>query len=231
MRLKYFINQKNFFFVFLSLFITFTFGCQKDLINKSLSVCESIKVPCYGDKLIVRIETNKGIILVELNGNSAPITVGNFIDLVNRGVYENTSFHRVINKPIPFIVQGGDPLTSSLRSPLSDYGTGGFIDPDKGQTRYIPLEIKLSNEEKPRYNEIISQADDLSDIDLRHNRGSFAMARSKKLNSASSQFYIALKALPELDGRYSVFGKIIEGIEILDLINEGDLILKAIVLD
>ena len=53
------------------------------------------------------------------------------------------------------------------------------------------------------------------------------MARSKKINSASSQFYISLKSLPELDGRYAVFGKVISGMNIVELIEEEDFIVQA----
>ena len=53
------------------------------------------------------------------------------------------------------------------------------------------------------------------------------MARSKAVNSASLQFYILLKSLPELDGRYAVFGKVISGMNIVDLIQEEDFIIEA----
>ena len=53
------------------------------------------------------------------------------------------------------------------------------------------------------------------------------MARTKKINSASSQFYISLKSLPELDGRYAVFGKVISGMNIVELIEEEDFIVQA----
>ena len=53
------------------------------------------------------------------------------------------------------------------------------------------------------------------------------MARTKNVNSASSQFYISLKSLPELDGRFAVFGKVIKGMNIVDLIEEEDFIVKA----
>ena len=53
------------------------------------------------------------------------------------------------------------------------------------------------------------------------------MARSKKLNSASSQFYISLKSLPELDGRFAVFGKVISGMNVVELIKEDDFIVEA----
>ena len=57
------------------------------------------------------------------------------------------------------------------------------------------------------------------------------MARSERLNSANTQFFISLKNLPELDGRYTVFGKIINGFNILNLIDEGDYILSIKVVD
>ena len=66
-----------------------------------------------------------------------------------------------------------------------------------------------------------------NNIELMHKRGYLSMARSKELNSASSQFYILLKTLPELDGRFAAFGKVISGMNIVDLIQEGDLIIEA----
>ena len=66
-----------------------------------------------------------------------------------------------------------------------------------------------------------------NNIELKHKRSYLSMARSKKLNSANSQFYILLKSLPELDGRFSVFGKVISDMNVVELIEEGDFIVKA----
>jgi magnesium chelatase family protein len=63
--------------------------------------------------------------------------------------------------------------------------------------------------------------------ELRPVRGALAMARSADPNSASAQFYIALKALPELDGRYAVFGRVTQGMEVVDEISQGDRLVKA----
>jgi peptidyl-prolyl cis-trans isomerase B (cyclophilin B) len=90
----------------------------------------------------------------------------------------------------------------------------------------IPLEIKLKGEDKPRYNSLISKYDDFNRIELTHRRGALAMARAQLLNSASIQFYISLKDLPELDGRYAVFGRVVDGMNVIDSLNEGDLILN-----
>ncbi|NDG24202.1 MAG: peptidylprolyl isomerase, partial [Synechococcaceae bacterium WBB_10_009] len=61
--------------------------------------------------------------------------------------------------------------------------------------------------------------------------GAVAMARSSDPNSASAQFYIALQALPELDGRYAVFGRVVQGMDVVDRIQQGDKLLKARVLE
>ena len=75
------------------------------------------------------IETNKGSITIELYEDKAPITAGNFIDLVERGFYDGLKFHRF--EP-GFVIQGGDPRGN---------GTGGFIDPQTGRERRIKLEV------------------------------------------------------------------------------------------
>ena len=66
-------------------------------------------------------------------------------------------------------------------------------------------------------------------LQLAHERGALAMARSQSPNSASAQFYIALQALPELDGRYAVFGRVVKGMEVVERIQQGDRLLKATV--
>ena len=77
----------------------------------------------------VKIVTNKGEITVELYEDKAPITAGNFLDLVKRGFYDGLSFHRY--EP-GFVIQGGDPKGN---------GSGGFIDPQTGRERTIKLEV------------------------------------------------------------------------------------------
>ena len=79
----------------------------------------------------------------------------------------------------------------------------------------------------PTYGQEIDVSNQKNNIELKHKRGYISMARKKTLNSANSQFYISLKSLPELDGRYAVFGKVISGMNILKLIEEDDFILEA----
>ena len=79
----------------------------------------------------------------------------------------------------------------------------------------------------PTYGRVIYSSSQINNIELKHKRSYLSMARSKTVNSASSQFYIILKSLPELDGRYAVFGKVISGMKIVDLIEEEDFIIEA----
>lgn len=178
--------------------------------------------PRLENTAIVQLDINGSPVVIEVNGQDAPITAGNFIDLVERGFYNGLVFHRVIKDPTPFVAQGGDP---------DGTGMGGFIDSKTKQRRYIPLEIKLENDEKPVYNQSLGIQGSVSpkSVVLKHKRGAIAMARSAMPNSASSQFYIALSDLDFLNGDYAVFGKVIEGMKIVDNIDEGDRINSAYV--
>ena len=106
-------------------------------------------------------------------------------------------------------------------------GTGSYINPSNGQPRLIPLELFLSGESAPRYGEVLAGPGQQSRLKLQHQRGALAMARSADPNSASAQFYIALKALPELDGRYAVFGRVTQGMDVVDKIVQGDKLISA----
>jgi peptidyl-prolyl cis-trans isomerase B (cyclophilin B) len=175
----------------------------------------------------VALLTSKGEVQIQLDGDAAPLTAGNFVDLVKRGVYAGTVFHRVVRDPVPFVVQGGDPASADPKVPTSQYGTGSFIDPVTGVARLIPLEIKRSGEAQPRYGEPVTTPGITRQLALAHQRGAVAMARSADPNSASAQFYVALQALPELDGRYAVFGRVSKGMEVIDKIQQGDKITSA----
>jgi len=131
---------------------------------------------------VVVMETNKGVVKVELYMDLVPVTAGNFIKLTEEGYYDGLIFHRIISG---FVAQGGDPFCVSGEGPC---GTGG-----PGWS--IPLEIVP---------------------ELRHGEaGMLSMARSADPDSAGSQFYITLGALPSLDNNYAVFGKVIEGLEVI----------------
>jgi peptidyl-prolyl cis-trans isomerase B (cyclophilin B) len=136
------------------------------------------------------IVTNKGNITIELYEDKAPITAGNFIDLVERGFYDGLKFHRY--EP-GFVIQGGDPKGN---------GTGGFVDPQSGRERRIKLEVSS---------------------DLKHGEaGGVAMARSQNPDSASSQFYITLGPAAFLDMNYAVFGRVVDGLDVVKQLRAGD---------
>lgn len=172
----------------------------------------------------VELQVNGSPILIEINGSEAPTTAGNFVDLVSQGVYDGLVFHRVVPG---FVAQGGDPQGKdpNFRGQL---GTGGFTDPETGMERRIPLEIKLQGDEEPTYSKAKLPG---SSVVLKHDRGVIAMARSMMPDSASSQFYIALEDLPSLDGDYAVFGKVLEGMDVVDGIAQGDRIGTAKVIE
>jgi peptidyl-prolyl cis-trans isomerase B (cyclophilin B) len=193
--------------------------------------CAAALTPCLQGKAVVALETSRGPVQLTLDGRAAPLTAGNFVDLVRRGVYNGTVFHRVVRQPTPFVVQGGDPASASPRTPATAYGTGSFIDPALGEARLIPLELKLRSEKKPRYGEEITTPLASRELQLIHQRGAVAMARSGDPNSASAQFYVALEALPELDGRYAVFGRVTRGMDVVDRIQQGDRLLSARVVE
>ena len=86
------------------------------------------------------------------------------------------------------------------------------------------MEIKLKKEIQPKYRYQIVNPSQIVKLKNIFEKGSIAMVKSGKRNSSSTEFFFVTNNFPELDGRYSVFGKIIEGIEILDKIEKGDLI-------
>ena len=189
--------------------------------------CADAQAACLQGKATVVVATNRGEITIEVDGDAAPLTAGNFVDLVRRGTYDGTMFHRVVKQPVPFVVQGGDPQSSDRAVPLNQLGTGSFVDPETGMARMIPLEISFKGEASPRYSRESANPSELENLVLNHERGAVAMARSQAPDSASAQFYIALRPLPELDGRYAVFGRVVQGLELVDTIEQGDRIQTA----
>jgi peptidyl-prolyl cis-trans isomerase B (cyclophilin B) len=184
-------------------------------------------IPRLEGKATVVMKVKGSPIRIEVDGTNAPITAGNFVDLVQRGVYKGLVFHRVVREPEPFVVQGGDPQGKDPNFPAERLGTGGFIDPKTNQERYIPLEIKPKDAQAPVYSQTFDKAGISVAPQLKHTRGAVAMARSTPPDSASSQFYIALAELQFLDGNYAVFGYVTEGMDVVDKIQQGDRIESA----
>jgi peptidyl-prolyl cis-trans isomerase B (cyclophilin B) len=184
-------------------------------------------LPVLEGQATVVMTVNGSPITIEVDGTNAQITAGNFVDLVQRGVYDGLAFHRVVRQPQPFVVQGGDPQSKDPNFPTQRLGTGGFIDPRTGTERNIPLEIKPEGAQAPIYGQTLESAGISSAPELQHTRGAVAMARSQQPNSASSQFYIALADLAFLDGSYAVFGYVTDGMNVVDQIQQGDRIESA----
>lgn len=184
-------------------------------------------LPVLEGKATVVMTVKGSPITMEVDGTNAPITAGNFVDLVQRGVYDGLVFHRVVREPQPFVVQGGDPQSKNPNFPQQRLGTGGFTDPKTGVQRYIPLEIKPKGATSPIYSKTLESAGVSDKPELQHTRGAVAMARSQDPDSASSQFYITLADLAFLDGNYAVFGRVTEGMDVVDKIQQGDRIESA----
>lgn len=179
-------------------------------------------LPRLEGKATVVMTVNGAPITIELDGINAPITAGNFVDLVQKGVYDGLVFHRVVRDPQPFVAQGGDPQGKDPTFPATRLGTGGYINPKTGSERRIPLEIKPKGANEPIYGKTITDKPE-----LQHKQGAIAMARSQMPDSASSQFYFALADLSFLDGNYAVFGNVTEGFDVVNNIKQGDRIESA----
>lgn len=133
---------------------------------------------------IVTITMENGDVMkLELYPDIAPISVNNFISLINKGYYNGLIFHRVIKG---FMLQGGCPEGSGMGGP-------GYS---------IKGEFSANGVENS----------------LKHTEGVLSMARSMNPNSAGSQFFIMHKTSPHLDGSYAAFGKIVEGMDIVNKI-------------
>lgn len=186
-------------------------------------------LPRLVGKATVVMTVNDEPIAIEVDGEHAPITAGNFVDLVSKGVYDGLMFHRVIHSPEPFVAQGGDPVSADPKVDARRLGAGSYVDPGTSRPRYIPLEIQPEGEEQAIYGKTLKDARIQAQPILTHQRGAVAMARSNMPDSASAQFYFALSDLAFLDGSYAVFGYVTEGMKTVDNIQQGDRIDSAVV--
>ncbi len=154
------------------------------------------------------IKTSKGVIKVELYGDVAPLHVGNFVELARKGFYDKTRFHRY--EP-GFVIQGGDPQTKGMSADEVAQAV---------QTGSVPLGTG-----GPGY--VIRGEFDPAKNPKKHVEGALGMARAQDPDSAGSQFYFALQPLPQLDGQYTVFGAVTEGMDVLKALRVGDEIVSV----
>lgn len=180
----------------------FHFQVKKHKTNLKFSIpililISIISISAFGNTVfaenndkIVILYTNSGPLIIELFPDDAPNTVENFLNLTESGFYDDLIFHRIIKD---FMIQGGDPLTKhdEVFENIPLWGTG-----DAGYE--IPAEFNS----------------------IKHNRGVVSMARGADIDSASSQFFIVHKDANHLDGKYTVFGKLLteESYDTLDKI-------------
>ena len=147
----------------------------------------------YSEEIMI-MKLKDGDVELELYSDVAPNHVKRFKELAQNGSYDGVVFHRVIDG---FMAQTGDVKFGNSNSKnfnLSLAGTGGSDMPD--------LNSEFS--------------------DIPHDRGILSAARSANPNSANSQFFICFQPAPHLDRQYTVFGKVIKGMEFIDKIKKGD---------
>ena len=140
------------------------------------------------------LKLKDGDVVIELFNDVAPKHVDRIKKLASEKKYDGVVFHRVIDG---FMAQTGDVQFGNLNSETFDLrraGTGG--------SEYPELKAEFS--------------------DIPHERGTLSMARSANVNSANSQFFICFKSAPHLDRQYTVFGKVVKGMEFVDLIKKGE---------
>ena len=150
--------------------------------------------PTLAKKDTMILKLKDGNVIIELFSDKAPNHVKRFKQLSNEKKYDGVVFHRVIDG---FMAQTGDVEYGNSNLDTYDIqraGTGGSEYPD--------LKAEFSN--------------------IPHERGTLSMARSSDPNSANSQFFICFKASPSLDRQYTVFGKVVQGMEFVDLIKRGE---------
>lgn len=181
-------------------------------------------LPQLKGRATVKMTTEKGDLTLVLDGYSAPVTAGNFVDLVQRGFYDGLPFTRAEES---YVLQTGDPSGKEQ----------GFIDPKTNKYRAIPLEILVQGDEAPTYGITLEQAGRYRDLPVLpfSAYGAVAMARPEsEVNGGSSQFFFFLfepeltpAGLNLLDGRYSIFGFVTEGKDVLQKLKQGDKIESA----
>ena len=179
--------------------------------------CQKLKLNCPKDNKIVYFRTSKGDFEVELFGKDSPVTVSNFLENINNKIYVNQKFYKIINYPQISFIHGG--VNSENKLYTERHQTLNKRIPS------IPLEIKFKEEIKPRYNYQIKNPYETEDLINSFEKGSIAMVKSSKNNSSSTEFFFVTNKIPELDGRYSIFGKIIKGFDVLEKIKKEDYII------
>ena len=181
-------------------------------------------LPQLKGRATVEVKTSQGDLTLVVDGYNAPVTAGNFVDLVQRGFYDGLEFTRAEDF---YVLQIGDPPGKE----------DGFIDPKSGKYRAVPLEVMAKGDKKPTYGITLEDAGRYLDQPVLPFSafGTLSMARPEsEPNGGSSQVFFFLfepeltpAGLNLLDGRYSVFGYVTENKDVLREIKAGDKIISA----
>ena len=181
--------------------------------------CQKLKLICTKSDKVINFKTTKGDFEVKLFGKDKPVTVSNFLENIENNIYVNQKFYKIINFPeISFIHGGVNPKNKF------------YIDGNQTLRKTspsIPLEIKFKEEIKPRYNYQIKNPSEIENLVNTFEAGSIAMVKRSNNKSSSTEFFFVTSKIPELDGRYSIFGKITKGLEVLKKIKKEDFIEKV----
>ncbi len=181
--------------------------------------CQKLKFSCIESNKVVNFKTSKGDFEVKLFGKDNPVTVSNFLENIENNIYVNQKFYKIMNYPQIRFIHGGVNLENKF-----------YIERKQNLNKKspsIPLEIKFKEEIKPRYNYQIKNPNETENLVNTFESGSIAMVKSGKNKSSSTEFFFVTSKIPALDGRYSIFGKIIKGLDVLEKINKEDYI-KAV---
>ena len=191
-------------------------ACSYERNLDSNYYCEKLNLKCLKKNEIVVFKTSKGDFDVQLYGESNPVTVNNFIKNIKKNIYKNRSFYKIIDYRQVQIKQSGiyrdNTYYKKENEKLNKFSTT------------IPLEIKLKKKIEPKYRHQILDPSGIINITNFFEKGSLAMVKIGKRNSSSTEFFFVTNKFPELDGRYSIFGIIVKGIEVLEKIDKKDLI-------
>ena len=166
--------------------------------SAQLSKNETAEDSNFQKKEVAIIDTEFGEMVIDFFEGNAPKHVESFKIHAKNGYYDKTIFHRVIPG---FMIQGGDPNTKGDNN--ASYGTGGHAakffgigNENDSTTWTLPAEFN----------------------NIKHKVGILSMARANNPNSGGSQFFICAAEAPHLNGKYTVFGQVIEGLEIIEQI-------------
>ena len=185
--------------------------------------CKKLKLNCIQDNKVIFFKTSKGDFEIKLFGKDNPLTVSNFLDNIENNIYVNKRFYKIINYPqIKFIHGGINPENEFY---IERNQTLNKTSPS------IPLEIKLKGEKKPRYNYQVKNPSETENLANTFERGSIAMVKINNNNSSATEFFFVNNKIPEIDGRYSIFGKIVKGLDVIEKIKKDDFIMEIKILN